>query len=81
MKNCRTTATNSRFRRCGTTKIGDKIRFIPSAWTQFGDTNSLSSYGVKGDVEGEIVEINYAHRWYRARYQAGGATLYESFKF
>ena len=32
-------------------------------------------------VSGEIVEINYAHRWYRARYQAGGATLYESFKF
>ena len=64
-----------------TTKIGDKIRFIPSAWTQFSDSSSLSSYGVKGYVEGEIVEINYAHRWYRARYQAGGATLYESFKF
>lgn len=63
------------------TKTGDKIKFIPAAWTQFSPAGVLEAYGAQSEVVGEIIEINRAHRWYRVRYQAGGTTQYETFKF
>ena len=63
------------------TKIGDKVKFIPAAWTQFSAANVLEQYGAQGEVVGEIIEINREHRWYRVQYQAGGTTQHETFKF
>lgn len=62
-------------------KIGDKVTFIPSAWTQKTDVNALEAYGAAKDVTGRIERINRAHRWFRVAYEAAGATQYECFKF
>lgn len=61
-------------------KIGDKLTFIPSAWAGGDGLGLLNGKTVTGEVD----YINYAHRWYRVRYELelfdGRVVCYEAFK-
>ena len=45
-------------------QVGDKVRFIPSANT---DHSSGFPEVLAVEVEGTVVQVNEAHRWYRVR--------------
>ncbi len=62
-------------------KIGEEIRFVPAAWTQFTEANVLENYGAERSVRGKIVGIHRGHRYYRVEYEANGYINYECFKF
>ena len=61
-------------------KLGEKVQFTPSAFIKganFGD-----HWGdIPRIVTGEIVYINFRHRFYDVKYPCGKSTLRESFKF
>lgn len=64
-------------------RIGDKVRFIPSAFCP--ETAKYTAKKQKDPppryVTGKIININRAHRHYTARYTVFGYTLTETFKF
>lgn len=62
-------------------KIGEEIRFVPAAWTQFTGANVLENYGAERSVKGKITGIHRRHRYYRVEYWANGYINHECFKF
>ena len=54
--------------------VGDKVRFDPFQHIAGQDINCL-----RGDVCGEVVEVNYKHKWFSVEY--GYPKLRTSFKF
>ena len=65
----------------GVPRLGDKVRFVPSAYHDhtIGFADILTR-----EVEGTIVQIHKAHRWYRVEYRMGdkpGCIGYEGFKY
>lgn len=63
-------------------KIGDEIRFAPSAFMN-ADAGSVCRkyepmYPIK--VTGTICGIHRGHRWYRVRFKVHGIVMYECFK-
>lgn len=58
--------------------IGDTFRFKPSAYT-----GSTAYYGpaLNAQVDGTVVQIHEAHRWYRASYDTPQGVQHETFKF
>ena len=51
-------------------KIGDTLRFVPSAWSDAGKGLGIPrpAWMQEADVIGEVVYINAAHGCYRVRY-------------
>lgn len=51
-------------------KIGDTLRFVPSAWSEAGKGLGIPrpAWMQASDVMGEVVYINAAHGYYRVRY-------------
>ena len=60
-------------------KVGDKMRFTPSAFCGFKDQIIK---GAEVEVTGTVIEVNEEHGWYRVEYAyAGGRyTDHETFK-
>ena len=54
--------------------IGDKVRFDPFLHDRCQDVGPL-----RGNVPGEVVEVNYGHRWFSVEY--GCPLMRTSFKF
>ena len=62
-------------------EVGDKITFMPTAWTVLATEKARDTFGVATKVTGTIVQINEEHRWYRVRYEVAGTIQHETFKF
>ena len=60
-------------------KIGDEIRFRPSAFMTEGALTKFC--GIPIEVTGKVCYINQEHRFYRVQVQLEGAVLHECFKF
>ena len=62
-------------------RVGAKCTFVPSWRGSYGTENSTRWDALV--VEGTIVYVNHAHRYFRAEYPAGkrGKKLSECFKF
>ena len=54
--------------------VGDKVRFDPFAHDRVTDVSYL-----RKTVPGEVVEVNYEHKWFSVEY--GCPALRTSFKF
>jgi hypothetical protein len=54
--------------------VGDKVRFDPFAHIKGQDIITFRS-----SVMGEVVEVNYAHKWFSVEY--GCPAMRTSFKF
>ena len=64
--------------------IGDPVRFVPSAFTDFGATVSLrhaQELRAAYMLSGTVVYINEAHRYYTVAAVCFGHELRESFKY
>lgn len=60
-------------------EIGDKVRFVPAAWSdEFG--NARSMMGQVGEVTGTVIQVNEEKGWYRVKYELPGCTGFETFK-
>lgn len=63
-------------------EIGDKFRFIPSAWFDFGGARKeWQGVELPTKVTGTIVYINTRGRFYRVAYETPEKVQYECFKF
>lgn len=63
-------------------ELGDKIRFVPSAFSNCNDGSQMHQYGgCPTEVTGVIDYINQEHRWYRVRFEIFNTVLHEGFKF
>ena len=64
-------------------EIGQRISFVPSAFTECKPTNAGRpvTVNIPHKITGVIDYINSAHRWFRARFEVHGKTMYEGFKF
>ena len=68
-------------------QIGDKIAFIPSAYTHGAGSGAPGSeeareFREKSGVTGTVVQVNLAHGWYRVAYETEyNGTQYECFHF
>lgn len=51
-------------------QIGDKITFTPTAWSEAGKRagHYIPAWMQSDKVQGTVVYINEAHRWYRVEY-------------
>ena len=54
--------------------VGDRVRFDPFAHMQ-----SHNDGCYRGNVPGEVVEVNYKHKWFSVEY--GCPAMRTSFKF
>lgn len=62
-------------------EIGDKIEFIPSGYFDNPERLSVSAPSVP-TVEGTVIYINEAHRYYRVEYRTeAGCIGHECFKY
>lgn len=64
-------------------EIGDKITFIPSAFTcmdKKSDDSWYQRYGIESKVTGTVCMIHREHGWYRVRYVLRGREFFETFK-
>lgn len=63
-------------------KVGDKITFVPSAWSDVpGTYKNFEKYGVRKEVTGEIEFIHKKHHYFCVKYQAGNTVQRECFKY
>lgn len=65
-------------------KLGDKIRFTPSAFMDIDEGKNKNAWavvcGVESQVTGTVVQIHRAHSWARVEYELFGKKYYETFK-
>lgn len=65
-------------------KIGDKVRFVPAAWTTqvstYQNQQVLNALGMTRKVTGRIVGIHPTHGYIRVRYTINGVKQHECFK-
>ena len=64
-------------------EIGDRITFIPSAFTcmdKKSDDSWYKRYGIESKVTGTVSMIHPEHYWYRVRYELHGRQFFETFK-
>ena len=64
-------------------EIGEKIRFVPSAYTCREQAAAHAKEIEKTqEVTGTVVEIHYRHGWYRVAYETDyNGTQHECFHF
>ncbi|MBR1660160.1 MAG: hypothetical protein IJ705_07570 [Oscillospiraceae bacterium] len=56
-------------------EIGDPVSFVPYAFVEHQDRRSSDR------INGRIVYVNHAHRWYLAQGPCDGGLVREAFKF
>ncbi len=71
-------STESAWRLSAPVELGDKLNFVPAAFTS---GQSYADQGIKITVTGVVTNINYQHRHFTVTYDLYDTPLRESFKF